>query len=168
MCKEYNDILIEHRHNIRKAYSWIKENLPELLIPEYSYLWNIYYHDESKLSYNEYQAFNEFTFYERTEDVINKYRRAQLEHRHKNPHHWEYWVLQTSDTPPTPLDMDYPYIIEMICDWWSFSWAADNLFLIFYWYDKHKDNIMMSDKTRTTVEDILDKIYNKLIKEMLL
>jgi hypothetical protein len=27
---------------------------------------------------------------------------------------------------------------------------------------------MMSDKTRTTVEDILDKIYNKLIKEMLL
>ena len=63
--------------------------------------------------------------------------------------------------------MDYPYIIEMICDWWSFSWAADNLFLIFYWYDKHKDNIMMSDKTRTTVEDILDKIYNKLIKEML-
>ena len=88
MCKEYNDILIKHRHNIRKAYSWIKENLPELLIPEYSYLWNIYYHDESKLSYNEYQAFNDFTFCERTEDIINNYRRAQLEHRHKNPHHW--------------------------------------------------------------------------------
>ena len=62
------------------------------------------------------------------------------------------------------LDMDYQYIIEMICDWWSFSWESGNLFDIFDWYETHKENIIMSEKTKNTVEDILNKLEQKLIK----
>jgi hypothetical protein len=62
------------------------------------------------------------------------------------------------------LDMDYPYIIEMICDWWSFSWESGDLFDIFDWYETHKENIIMSKKTQATVEDILNKLEQKLIK----
>ena len=58
--------------------------------------------------------------------------------------------------------MPYNYIIEMICDWWSFSFKQGNLYTIFDWYDSHKDYIKFSDKTRTIVEDILMKIYKKL------
>ena len=60
--------------------------------------------------------------------------------------------------------MEYPYIIEMICDWWSFSWEQDDLFQIFDWYDKHKKQIKFSRNTRKTVEDILRKLKEKIIK----
>jgi hypothetical protein len=60
------------------------------------------------------------------------------------------------------LDMPYGYIIEMLCDWWSFSFAKGNLLEIFKWYDEHRDNLILSDKTRKTVEDILEKIGDKL------
>lgn len=58
--------------------------------------------------------------------------------------------------------MPYNYIIEMICDWWAFSWNSENLNEIFDWYDKHKNYIKLSDNTRKTVEDILSKIKDKL------
>lgn len=54
------------------------------------------------------------------------------------------------------------YILEMICDWWAFSWQNENLYEIFDWYDKHKDHMDLSNNTRKTVEDILTKMYDKL------
>ena len=58
--------------------------------------------------------------------------------------------------------MPYNYIVEMICDWWSFSWNSGDLYEIFNWYNEHKNYIKLSDKTRKTVEDILSKIKEKL------
>jgi len=54
------------------------------------------------------------------------------------------------------------FIIEMICDHWSFSWKSNNLYEVFDWYEKKKSNMLLSDKTRKTYEHIL-----KLIKETL-
>ena len=61
--------------------------------------------------------------------------------------------------------MPYEYIIEMICDWWAFSWAKENLFEIFKWYDEHKDYMKLSDWTRIEVEDILKQMKAKLERE---
>ena len=58
--------------------------------------------------------------------------------------------------------MPYNYIIEMICDWWAFSWNSGNLNEIFDWYDEHKDYMKLSEKTHKMVEDILSKIKDKL------
>ena len=58
--------------------------------------------------------------------------------------------------------MPYNYILEMVCDWWTFSWAKENLTEIFDWYNEHKSYMKLSDKTRKTVEDILDKKKKKL------
>ena len=85
-------------------------------------------------------------------------------HIHRNPHHWQHWIL-TNDDPDeaeTILDMPYNYIIEMICDWWSFSWNSENLREIFDWYSKHKKYMKLSAKTRLTVENILKEINKKL------
>lgn len=164
MSQEYDALLRDHQYNVKKGYFWIEKHLPEILIPGPHYTWYILFHDTSKRDTEEYRAFDEYLYGERTEEVVKRYKRAQLEHRHRNPHHWEYWVLHTSSTKPTALDMEYPYIIEMICDWWSFSWAADSLFDIFDWYESHKENIIMSEETTRTVEDILDKLEAKLIK----
>ena len=58
--------------------------------------------------------------------------------------------------------MPKEYIIEMICDWWAFSWTKGNLYEIFNWYDERKAYMKLSDKTRNAVEDILERIRNKL------
>lgn len=60
------------------------------------------------------------------------------------------------------LDMPMEYIIEMICDWWSFSWKAGNLFEMFKWYEEHKNYIKLSTRTRNIVENILENIHYKL------
>ena len=84
-------------------------------------------------------------------------------HQHEKCH-WQYWIL-INDEPgrgTTVLEMPYNYIIEMICDWWSFSWKKGELYEIFSWYDQHKAYIQLHEKTRKIVEDILDKMREKL------
>lgn len=82
----------------------------------------------------------------------------------KPPHHWQYWVLINDDPEEGEivLEMPYCYILEMICDWWSFSWFKGNLLEIFSWYEEHKNYIKLHPNTRKLVEDILSRIQNKL------
>ena len=166
MSMEYDQLLKKHRTNVRKAYFWIKKSLPELLVdlPGVDYSWYIDFHDDSKTIPDEYQAVDNYLFGEWSPEVEQRYIRSKLEHRHRNPHHWQYWILHNDDGTTTILDMEYPYIIEMICDWWSFSWEQNDLFQIFDWYDKHKKQIKFSRNTRKTVEDILRKLKEKIIK----
>ena len=96
--------------------------------------------------------------------MVRNFRYAWLRHIHKNPHHWQHWILINDDPDEGEilLEIPYNYIIEMICDWWSFSWANGDLFSIFAWYAEHKDYIRMNPDSRKTVEDILENIRNKL------
>ena len=58
--------------------------------------------------------------------------------------------------------MPYEYVIEMICDWWSFSHKSGKLYEILDWYETHKERMILHDNTRKIVEDILYKIKNEL------
>lgn len=60
------------------------------------------------------------------------------------------------------LEMPYNYIVEMICDWWSFSWQSGNLYKIFKWYEEHSKYIKLAQTTKITVEYILDNMKKKL------
>lgn len=170
MSREYDIYLQEHRDNVRKGYEWIKINLPELLvsITGVNYDQQILNHDASKDELDEYLAYDDY-FYggNRSYAVVRDYNYAWLLHIHRNPHHWQYWILRNDDPNEGEviLDMAYNYILEMICDWWAFSWKEGNLTEIFKWYDEHKDYMKLSDKTRKTVNDILGKIKEELEKE---
>lgn len=61
--------------------------------------------------------------------------------------------------------MPYNYILEMVCDWWAFSWSKGDLTEIFKWYDAHTAHMKLGRNTRQIVEDVLDKIREKLNKE---
>jgi hypothetical protein len=164
MSIEYDNYLKQHIANVRKGYFWIKRSLPEVLIPGYDYSWYIDFHDDSKTIPDEYEAYDNYFYGKQTKAVKDQYKKMWLEHIHRNPHHWQYWVLHNDDGSTECLDMEYPYIIEMICDWWSFSWANDNVFELFEWYELNKKNMKFSKKTRKTVEDILEKLETKLLK----
>lgn len=165
MSVNYSNYLDQHTGNVYRGYEWIKTNLPEVLNGEDYEIQIRYNHDNSKYDVEEYDAYDKY-FYggEKTAEVKQNFNLAWLHHIHNNPHHWQHWVLINDDPGlgMVILDMPHNYVIEMICDWWAFSWAKGNLYEIFSWYDQHKAYMKLSDATRKTVEDILSKIKAKL------
>ena len=184
---QYEEYLTQHIGNVQRGYEWLKENCPDLLSEDNYYEETAYYgeldeiiaqHDESK--YNkipdaekyydltcEWDAYNEWFYGERNDETKKAFQHAWLSHIHHNPHHWQHWMLQNDEDGLILLDMPYVFIIEMICDWWAFSWKADNLYEIFEWYKKNHDGILLSDATRASVDKILDTIKEKLDAEQI-
>jgi len=161
MSKAYTEYITEHRENVRKAYEWLKKHK----IIKGNFEKQIMQHDASKYSDEEYDAYDKY-FYgkEKTEKVESDFNYAWLHHIHENPHHWQYWVLKHDDEPEEALEMPYEYVVEMICDWWSFSHKINKLDEIFSWYNQHKDMVLHAN-TRKLVEDILEDIRKELDNE---
>lgn len=168
MSREYDLYLQEHKENVAKGLEWIHDNLPKVLEGcNYGELEQQirYSHDSSKSEPDEYFAYDRY-FYggNRSYQVVQDFNYAWLFHIHRNPHHWQYFVL-ICDNPEEGmiiLDMPLNYVIEMICDWWAFSWAKGDLREMFKWYDEHKKYMKLSEKTRKTVINILQAISDKL------
>lgn len=169
MSRDYDLYLERHKANVKKGYEWIKFNLPVVIesVDKLEDLeWQISMeHDFSKDDPEEYDAYDTY-FYggNRSYEVVQNFNYAWLRHIHFNPHHWQHWILRQDDPNEGEivLDMPYNYIIEMICDWWSFSWDTGELTEIFDWYEKHKEYIKLSPKTRSDLENILELMREKL------
>lgn len=168
MSIEYDNYINQHVQNVLNAAEWLRRNI-DLDIPPMidGHRTGLFNHDQSKWEKEEYDAYDAY-FYggRKTKEVKKTFNYAWLHHIHNNPHHWQYWVLINDDPEDgtVALDIPYRYAIEMICDWWSFSWNDGNLYEIFDWYNKHKDRMILSKNTRELVEDILDQIRKKLDK----
>lgn len=167
----YDEYLKDHKANVAKGFRWMQNNIPDILRTENPIdLENqiCQDHDRSKFTIAEYEPYDNY-FYGRNKSyaVVQEFKKAWLHHIHRNPHHWQYWILHNDEPNEgvVVLDMDYDYIIEMVCDWWAFSWKKGDLTEIFKWYDAHKEYMKLSPKTRKTVEDILEKIKEKLEDE---
>lgn len=166
MSFQYDQYLANHRSNVKRGYDWLCEHLPDVINECTNARWQtIFAHDQSKNEIDEYEAYDAY-FYgnNRSYAVVQNYNRAWLLHIHRNPHHWQHWVLINDDPKEGELvlEMPYDYIIEMICDWWSFSWKNGELKEIFSWYNEHSKYMKLAFKTRETVEKILGLIKTKL------
>ena len=166
MSFKYDLYLDQHRNGVMKAFYWIEENIPEYLEGNDIEIENLLRkHDASKNEKDEYDAYDAY-FYggNRSYEVVREFNKAFLLHLHRNPHHWQYWVLIQDDPGDDEIVFDMPreYIIEMICDWWSFSWNSGKLDEILSWYAEHKDYIKLSENTRKIVENILEEIKDRL------
>lgn len=166
MSYEYDRYLHQHKNNVKRGFEWLQRNLPNILVGQPDASWQIIFdHDSSKNNDDEYKAYDAYFYGNNCSyEVVEEFKRAWLRHIHRNPHHWQHWVLNNDDPDEGEniLDMPYNYIIEMICDWWSFSWQKGDLGEIFNWYDEHSDYIKLSPKTRRTVEDILEQLCERL------
>lgn len=167
MSLKYDEYIEEHKDNVSKAYAWMLQNLPELFIdPELRMICTmlIESHDDSKYDIDEYDAYDAYFYGNKSHAVVRNFNYAWLNHIHNNEHHWQHWVLINDDPKNGEIILDMPdeRIIEMICDWWSFSFKKGNLREIFTWYDENKKYMKMSEYTRDHVEDILNMIKSKL------
>ena len=164
MSSQYDNYLTEHKENVAKGFRWLQENIPEVI--EDGLEWQICFnHDVSKTDPEEYDAYDAY-FYgnNRSYLVVQNFNKAWLRHIHNNPHHWQHWIL-INDEPKegmVVIDMPYIYVVEMICDWWSFSWKKGDLKEIFGWYEDRKDYMKLSANTLRSVEYILGKMKDKL------
>jgi hypothetical protein len=170
MSEQYETYLHDHRHGLKEAFEWLKINIPELFenLDEGIDLEHqiVMAHDSSKDSPEEYEAYDKYWYGgNKSYQVVHDYDIAWLHHIHNNPHHWQYWVFFKHDDPMetiTIFEMPFNFIIELICDWWSFGWSDGDLNEIFTWYDERKDYIKLGLNTRKIIEGILDKIKKKL------
>lgn len=175
MSKEYDQYLVNHKESVGRAYRWFKENMPVFVqqslvggmtLEELEHQ-ILVAHDSSKTMFDEYPAYDRH-FYaglpiDETQEEFNL---AWLKHIHKNPHHWQYWVLPSEDLHIIQaLEMPQNYVLEMLCDWWSFSWREWPLYEpdhIFEWWDRHKDIMILHPKTRDLIHDVMWTMTQKL------
>lgn len=173
MSKAYDEYLEDHIKNVKKAFNWmIDQGVLDFLDLNddkiEKYLKVIYNHDHTKCRADEYEAYDRYFYPDEYEDDppfsqrVEEYHRAWLEHIHRNPHHWQHWVLIDDNGSFTALPMPEVYVIEMICDWWSFSWKKGNLYEIFDWVDENSPHILLADDTIRLVEKILNRIRFRL------
>lgn len=172
MSLEYDLYLNEHRLNVMRAFDWLCKNVyikPDKYV-KYKLKHaakNIVKHDESKYSEYEYEKYDRYFYPVEGEDnsnadVLLNY--AWLHHIHENKHHWQHYVLFNDDPEMGAIALKMPiqYVIEMVCDWWSFGWKDNNKYKVFKWYERNKDHIIIHEETRKYVEDLLGAIRYKL------
>lgn len=124
-------------------------------------LWRLLLHDMSKFRPSEWKAYA-YTFY--NEDGTKRYleteafNRAWLLHQHRNPHHWQYWMLRLDRGDTVCLEMPETYAYEMVADWLGAGRAISGKWEVQEWYDKNKDKIKLHQYTKDLVEHL---IYSK-------
>jgi hypothetical protein len=150
--EENKKYIEEHKANVRKFADWLLENLPELFDNIDLDLFNemIDEHDDSKFSEEEFEPYAQKWFGDGQKTL--EYEEAWKHHWTNNEHHPEFWLGE---------DMPYIYILEMICDWGSFSMKSGDLNeLSDFYFSKAKDDEEknLSDNTKIIIEEILEKI----------
>ena len=166
MSLEYDKYLREHRGNVLKAYSWLRTTFPFGFGPDLKFQVNdilpqIEKHDESKDREIEYIPYDDYFYLRkssRTSFVVNEFYEAFLMHMHANPHHWQYWVLlpDSQGESVRTIFMPYNYVVEMVCDWFSFSLKSGAIDEIFDYYLAHKMHIQLHKESRRYLETLLD------------
>lgn len=183
MSLAYDSYIRNHVYNIRRGMNILIENisldklndiLPNLNTDELNCLAEI--HDQSKHTSSEYTAYDNYFYHAgySTDEGKRQFDYAWLHHIHNNPHHWQYWVLIEDDAnlseKTRALDMPDNYILEMISDWWTFSWSKyatsnqiSDLEEIFDWYELHKDLMILSVSTKDKVEKLLIELRSIIV-----
>ena len=150
--KEYKEYIIAHKERVAKMADWLKENLPEIFegVDLGAFDEIIEEHDESKFSEPEFEAYAQHFYGDKKNDF--EFDEAWKHHWTHNEHHPEFWLGE---------DMPYVYILEMLCDWGSFSIASDDMMeLSNYYFSEARDDEEknLSDNTKIIIEEILEKI----------
>lgn len=137
-------------------------------------IWRGIMHDMSKFRpsefipyaryfYGDYPPCTKYTFYEWRwygfvprrlfrEDIRRYFNKAWLLHIHRNPHHWQFWLLQEDDGPIKKLSIPTKYLKEMGCDWVGAGKAITGKNNIAEWYNANEHNIKINHSDKVWVK----------------
>jgi hypothetical protein len=83
------------------------------------------------------------------------FNRAWNSHEKRHKHHWQYWVLIYDTGKLEPLEIPVRHRKEMLADWKGAGIALGKPD-IRAWYLDNRNNIMLHEKTRQWVEEMLE------------
>ena len=157
--EEYKEYVVAHKERVEEFSTWLLSNCPELFENVDTEVFKdlIKEHDESKYSEEEFEPYAQKWFGDG--EKTREYELAWEHHYMNNEHHPEYWDGE---------DMPYIYILEMICDWGSFSIdKGDMTELSDFYYNKAKEDQEknLSDATQEIIEEILSRINSVISRK---
>ena len=138
-------------------------------------LWRLLIHDWSKLTPAEWFPYVQ-TFYGRDvqfyRDAARRghwltgprghawrdgaaFDKAWLHHQHRNPHHWQHWLLQEDDGDLKTLRMPHKLVREMVADWMGAGRAITGRWDVGSWYDENAHQIQLHPDVRVQVENLI-------------
>ena len=84
---------------------------------------------------------------------------AWLHHQHRNPHHWQHWILLEDSGESKIMEMPEVYVREMVADWRGAGMAihgtSDKQELV-KWYAMTKPSRRLHPNTLRRVEELLE------------
>jgi hypothetical protein len=130
---------------------------------KYGLFWQGLVHDWSKFLPDEFVPYADYFYggdnrkdrFYTPSDGSTEFNYAWLLHQHRNPHHWQHWLLQEDDGGKYALEMPLKYATEMVCDWRG-AGRASGYNDTPAWYLRNKNKIIMNQFTRNYVEALLD------------
>lgn len=84
----------------------------------------------------------------------DRFDQAWLFHQHRNPHHWQYWILQNDEDGRKTLPMPIACVREMVADWRGAGMAQGHDDIM-SWWTKNKDKMLLHPETQKQVEDLI-------------
>jgi hypothetical protein len=88
-------------------------------------------------------------------------------HQKRNPHHWQYWILNMDRGETIILEMPVKYVKEMIADWMGAGraitgqWGNYKGLEVYKWYNENKEKIKLHDSTKNLVEFYIENLNGK-------
>ena len=116
--------------------------------------WRGIVHDLSKFRPAEFFPYARY-FYNSlpiTKRIKVDFDKAWLLHIHRNPHHWQFWLLQEDDGPLKKLPIPIKYLKEMLADWNGAGRAQSGKDNTTNWYMKNKHKIKLNNVSRLWIE----------------
>jgi len=119
--------------------------------------WRGLVHDLSKFRPSEWAPYRDYFYGPRpaSKATIEAFERAWLLHQHRNPHHWQYWLLRRDDGAVSALRMPDDCVQEMVADWIGTGRAITGRIEVWSWYDSNKCTMKLHWETQRQVEDFL-------------
>ena len=119
-------------------------------------VWRGLVHDLSKLLPSEFYAYAMY-FYgpvpDPGSDTKIAFDKAWLLHQHRNPHHWQFWVLREDDGGTKLIEMPDVFVAEMVCDWIGAGMAITGKSgETRSWYEKNKHRITLHPNTARQID----------------
>lgn len=130
---------------------------------QYGLVWRGIVHDMSKFLPDEFIPYanyfngnikrgrNGTGYYKPVNTGDSAFDYAWLLHQHRNPHHWQYWVLQNDTDGTYPMKIPDQYVKEMLCDWIGAGKAQKSSGTA-AWYRMNGDKMILHPDTRAWLE----------------
>lgn len=127
---------------------------------KYGLIWQGIIHDWSKFLPDEAVPYANYfyngdrrkdEFYTPTQGTY-EFNMAWLKHQHRNPHHWQHYVLQEDSGEVFPVKIPDKYLKEMLCDWIGAGLAKSKDANVLAWYTLNRSKMVIHRESRDWIE----------------